>query len=260
MQVSKVGAPEVRLEYRVVLSLNGNHDHILDRFATLAEFVVNSCAMRWCFEITRNPAVGQNNRTRSSGLTTELYSIVASGLCIEHRRKLCRLYTRVCLDWTLQSAASTAINRFGTWNNNCSPKCKCSTSQYPTSSRSTSTLSMCIPHFSVPSMMRNNRCISSTALSANDEGLSLCSSALRNLSTAPAPRSLSGERAAACFTSLQRLLCRCPDHRQIRVDCAASMVNFVDASHVHDLQVMRFASFIFTAKGCSPTICVSDNH
>lgn len=83
-----------------------------------------------------------------------------------------------------------------------------------------------------------SRCLSSTALSDDDEGLPICASSLRNLSTATSPRSLRGERAAACFRSAYTLLARCPDHEQVSVDCAVAMANFIDASHQQDLQVM----------------------
>ncbi|CAM9498965.1 unnamed protein product, partial [Scytosiphon promiscuus] len=81
-----------------------------------------------------------------------------------------------------------------------------------------------------------NTCLSSSALSGDEEGLAICAAALRNLSTATSPRSLSGERAAACFGAAKRLLsCGQP---QVQIDCAAAMVNFVDATHVQDLQTL----------------------
>lgn len=82
----------------------------------------------------------------------------------------------------------------------------------------------------------NNSCLWSSALSGDDNGLAICSAALRNLSTATSPRSLTGERAAACFGAAKRLL-SCCDQPQVRVDCAAAIVNFVDATQVQDLQV-----------------------
>lgn len=81
------------------------------------------------------------------------------------------------------------------------------------------------------------RCLWSPALLDDEEGRSICSRALRNLSTATPPRSLQGERAAACFWSAKQLLSRCSDNPQIRLDCVAALVNFIDASNVHDLQV-----------------------
>lgn len=89
--------------------------------------------------------------------------------------------------------------------------------------------------FSV-NMKTNHRCLSSSALSGDDDGLAICSAALRNLSTATSPRALTSERAAACFGATKRLL-SCCDQPQVKVDCAAAIVNFVDATQVQDLQV-----------------------
>eukprot|EP00903_Cladosiphon_okamuranus_P019404 g17841.t1 len=83
-----------------------------------------------------------------------------------------------------------------------------------------------------------NTCLSSSALSGDDDGPAICSAALRNLSTATSPRALTGERAAACFGAAERLL-SCCDQPQVKIDCAAAIVNFVDATQVQDLQTIK---------------------
>ncbi|CAM9232465.1 unnamed protein product, partial [Ectocarpus sp. 13 AM-2016] len=94
-----------------------------------------------------------------------------------------------------------------------------------------------------------NTCVSSSTLSGDEEGLAICSAALRNLSTATSARSLGGERAAACFGTAKRLLSCCSDQPQVQVNCAAAMVNLVDATHVQDLQTLDVVGLL--GENCS---------
>ena len=82
------------------------------------------------------------------------------------------------------------------------------------------------------------RCVSSPSISKDGEGLVICSAALRILSTATPPRTLRSDQAAACFGAVQRLLSRGADQPQVRMECTAALVNFVDASQTEDLQVL----------------------
>lgn len=94
---------------------------------------------------------------------------------------------------------------------------------------------------------KKNRCLASSALSGDEQGLEICSAALRNLSTAIGPRPLGGERAAACFGVAKRLLFCC-DQPQVQINCAAAIVKFVDATQVQDLQVITCATLVIAGE------------